>query len=205
MHQTLNLPSYLWGEHSGTGANTPAHNWLCDSALFDSLADLVFFCATNLLQGHRQSKISSQQQFKAPSTSVWSFTPHLSQYDNHLYSRSVLVAQHMVRKHRGWVSEEELWIKSQLTPHLNPEPKSTYVPIPTDGHTFKYTISGAGDYIVKFIGHAAWSGHIGHASWAIQLGGEDVIQHASRIPDLETAWLDSSNLDKTKQKVVYLN
>lgn len=48
MHLPLHLPSHLWGEHGGTGTNTPAHHWLCDPALFNSLADLVLLRASDL-------------------------------------------------------------------------------------------------------------------------------------------------------------
>lgn len=103
------------------------------------------------------------------------FLPHLSEHHDHLYSRSVLVTQHVVSKHRAWVS------------------------VPTNGHTFINSISSTGDYIVEFIGHAARAGHVGHAAWTVELGGKDVIQHASCVADLKTAWLDSSNLGANKQ------
>lgn len=70
-----------------------------------------------------------------------------------------------------------------------------YKPVSTDGHTFKNTIGGAGDDVVELVGHAAWARHVGHAAGAIELWGEDVVQHASSVPDLEAARLDSSNLD----------
>lgn len=42
------LPSHLRGEHSGAGADAPTHYGLCDPATFNSLTDLVLFCASNL-------------------------------------------------------------------------------------------------------------------------------------------------------------
>lgn len=42
------LPSHLRGEHGGAGADAPAHYGLCDPATFNSLTDLVLFCASNL-------------------------------------------------------------------------------------------------------------------------------------------------------------
>lgn len=40
---------------------------------------------------------------------------HLSQDDNHLHSRSVLITQDMVSKHRAWVSKSERMVTHQFT------------------------------------------------------------------------------------------
>lgn len=125
---------------------------------------------------------------------------HLPQYDNHLHSRSVLITQHMVSKHGAWISEGKCEIIRQFRPS-SLHTAGIYIPVPTNGHAFENTVCGAGDYVVEFVGHATWAGHVGHAARTIKRGGEDVIQHASSVPDLETAWLDSSDLDKNRQNV----
>lgn len=81
-------------------------------------------------------------------------------------------------------------------PHIHAQQgRGIYLPVPANGHTFKNAIGGAGNDVVKFIGHATRAGHVSHAARPIELGGQDVVQHASGISDLETAWLDSSNLE----------
>lgn len=49
------LPSHLRGKHGGAGADTPAHDWLCDPASLNSLTDLVLFCASDLWDPDRVS------------------------------------------------------------------------------------------------------------------------------------------------------
>lgn len=84
--------------------------------------------------------------------------PHLSQHDDHLHSGSVLVAQHVVSEHGAWVPENKRndTITHRVKPaSLHDADNESDIPVPADGHTFKNTISGAGDYVVEFIGHAA--------------------------------------------------
>lgn len=78
---------------------------------------------------------------------------HLSQYDNHLHSRSVLITQHMVSKHGAWISEDKREIIRQFEPS-SLHTAGIYIPVPTNGHTFENTVGGAGDYVVEFVGHA---------------------------------------------------
>lgn len=82
---------------------------------------------------------------------------HLSQDDNHLHSRSVLITQDMVSKHRAWVSRTYAIRTYGYTPvhtrQLCPADQG-YLPVPTNGHTFKNAIGGAGNDVVEFIGHA---------------------------------------------------
>lgn len=93
-------------------------------------------------------------------------------------------------------------------PHVHIlQTKDSYKPVSANGHTLKDPIRSAGDYVVEFVGHAAGAGHIGHAAWAVELGGKNVIQHTSCVPNFKTAWLDTSNLQpKYKEiQVVCLN
>lgn len=151
----------------------------------------------------QMERTANRYAFQHAGISVRRVIPHLSQHNNHLHSGSVLVAQHVVSEHGARVPENKRndTITHQVKPACLPNADNeSDIPVPADGHTFENTVCGAGDYVVEFVGHAARAGHVGHAAWTIQLGGEDVIQHAASISDFETAWLDPSHLDERNRK-----
>lgn len=75
---------------------------------------------------------------------------------------------------------------------------TNHVPVPSDGHTFIDAICGAGDDVVQLVGHAPRARHICYTARAIQFGSQDVVQHATCVADLKTAWLDASDLKQRK-------
>lgn len=69
-----------------------------------------------------------------------------------------------------------------------------FIPVSSDGHAFINAICSARDDVVQLVGHASRAGHVRHASRTVQFGGQDVVQHAARVADLEAARLDATNL-----------
>lgn len=76
----------------------------------------------------------------------------------------------------------------------------SWSPVPANGHTLIDAICSPRDDIVELIGHAPRTRDIGHAAWAVQLGGQDVVQHPACIPDLKAPGLDASDLEGQKQQ-----
>lgn len=72
-----------------------------------------------------------------------------------------------------------------------------FVPVAADGHALVHAVGGAGDDVVEFVGHAAGARHVGHTAGPVQLGRQDVVQHAARVADLEAARLDASHLQRS--------
>lgn len=75
------------------------------------------------------------------------------------------------------------------------------VPVSSDGYPFVDTICGAGDDVVQLVGHAPRARHVCHTAGTIKFGSQDVVQHATCVTDLKTAWLDASDLGDRKYLV----
>lgn len=72
------------------------------------------------------------------------------------------------------------------------------LPVSPDGHPLVDTISGPGDDVVELVGHAPGAGHVGHAARSVQLGCQDVVQHAPSVAYLKAAWFDPTNLHEPR-------
>ncbi len=70
---------------------------------------------------------------------------------------------------------------------------SSRVSITTNGNTFVNTICCQGDDVVELVGHAARLGNIADGAFAVQLGGDNVVHHATSIADPEAAGLDTAD------------
>lgn len=84
---------------------------------------------------------------------------HLSQYDNHLDTGSVLIAKHVVGKHGARISgmskpsgygpvRSGVYTKSRRM-------KRVTLPVAADCHALKHAVGGARDDVVELVGHAA--------------------------------------------------
>lgn len=85
--------------------------------------------------------------------------------------------------------------KKELKPHRL---QKASVPVATDGHALVHSVRGARDDVVKFVGHAPRARHVGHTAWPVQLGRQDVVQHATRVADLEAARFDAAHLQRSR-------
>lgn len=79
-------------------------------------------------------------------------------------------------------------------PSVGGLPWPSWSPVPANGHTLIDAICGPRDDIVELIGHAPRTRDVGHAARAVQLGGQDVVQHPACISNLKAPRLDASNL-----------
>lgn len=100
---------------------------------------------------------------------------------------------HASKVHEKWVFNTVLKKKCYKPHRLH----VTSVPVAADGHALVHAVSGARDDVVEFVGHAARARHVSHTAGPVQLGRQDVVQHAARVADLEAAWFDASHLQQS--------
>ena len=64
---------------------------------------------------------------------------------------------------------------------------------PPNGHALVNTIGRVGDDVVQLVGHTARLGDVSDRALAVQLGGDDVVHHATSVTNLEGSRLDASH------------
>ena len=88
--------------------------------------------------------------------------------------------------------KQDLALGIGLVPqHVVDEGRSR-VAIAADGDALVDPVRRVGDDVVQLVRHAAGLGDVSDGSLPVQLRGDDVVHHASRVADLEGAWLDTS-------------
>jgi hypothetical protein len=96
-------------------------------------------------------------------------TTDLTKEDENLALRVGLVAKHVV------------------------DESGTGVPVATDGNTLVHTIGGLGNDVVELVGHATRLGDVTDGTLAVELGGNDVVHHATSVTDLVSTGLDTTD------------
>lgn len=67
------------------------------------------------------------------------------------------------------------------------------VSVTTNGHTLVDTVGVVGDNVVELVGHTTRLGDVTNGTLAVQLGGNNVVHHATSVTNLEAARLDTTN------------
>jgi hypothetical protein len=96
-------------------------------------------------------------------------TTNLTEKDKNLALRVGLVAEHVV------------------------DESGTGVPVTTDGDTLVHTVGGLGNDVVELVGHTTRLGYVTNGTLAVELGGNDVVHHATSVTDLVSTGLDATN------------
>ena len=107
---------------------------------------------------------------------------YLSQKNDHLDLRVVLITEHVINKCAAWVPDnhmreqsQERWYEGLWTftaKERNISLGLVCLPVTTDCHTLVDTVSCAWDDVVEFIGHPSWTRHVSHTNkiknWTIE-------------------------------------
>ena len=96
-------------------------------------------------------------------------TTDFTKQDEHLASGISLVTEQVVDESGSWVA------------------------VTTNGDTLVNTVGSEGEDVVELVGHTTGLGDVSDASSAVELGGDDVVHHTTRVSDTETSRLDSTN------------
>ena len=100
-------------------------------------------------------------------------TTDLTEKDKDLALRVGLVAEHVV------------------------DESGTGVPVTTNGNTLVDTVGGLGNDVVELVGHTARLGDVTNGTLAVELGGDDVVHHATSVTDLVRTRLDATDCGGT--------
>lgn len=79
-----------------------------------------------------------------------------------------------------------------VTEHVVDE-SGTRVPVTTNGNTLVDTVGGLGNDVVELVGHATGLGDVTDGTLAVELGGDDVVHHATSVTDLVRTGLDATD------------
>jgi hypothetical protein len=69
----------------------------------------------------------------------------------------------------------------------------TGVSVTTNGNTLVDTVGVLRDNVVELVGHTTRLGDITNGTLAVELGGNNVIHHATGVTDLEATGLDATD------------
>lgn len=69
----------------------------------------------------------------------------------------------------------------------------TGVPVTTNGDTLVHTVGGLGNDVVELVGHTTGLGDVTDGTLAVELGGDDVVHHATSVTDLVRTRLDTTD------------
>mmetsp|Transcript_29805 Transcript_29805/g.72664 ORF Transcript_29805/g.72664 Transcript_29805/m.72664 type:complete len:313 (+) Transcript_29805:867-1805(+) len=138
-------------EGTSTGSAAQGDQRLRDTAVLESLADFVFLYASNL-----------------------------SEQNQHLDLRVLLVPQEMVHERCPWKS------------------------VPADGDPFVDAVGVLGNDIVQLVGEASGPRHVSYAPRPVELRGDDVIQGTAGISNAEASGLDTANCGRSDDRDAFL-
>lgn len=69
----------------------------------------------------------------------------------------------------------------------------TGVTVTTDGHTLVYTVGVLRDDVVQLVGHTTGLGNVANGTLAVELGGNNVVHHATSVTNLVGTGLDTTD------------
>lgn len=69
----------------------------------------------------------------------------------------------------------------------------TGISVTTNGNTLVNTVGVLGDDVVELVGHATRLGDVTNRTLAVELGGDNVVHHATSVTDLEATRLDTTD------------
>jgi len=107
-------------------------------------------------------------------------TTDFTKQDEHLAVRVRLIAEEMIDKGRARVT------------------------ITTDGNTFVGAVGDEGEDVVELVGHAPRLRDVTNRAGAVELRGNDVVHHPSRVSDPEAARLDTTDGRRTDDEDTFL-
>ena len=103
-----------------------------------------------------------------------------------------MVTNHVVHKCCAWIPCEE---SSKVNKTRGQRSTRPHPPVSSYGHALIDAVGVARDDVVELVRHATGARHIGNASRSIQTRGHNVVHHATGVANLETPWLDATNLE----------
>jgi len=127
-------------EQTGNGTDGPSDDRLGDGAVLDRLDHAVLLDTANL-----------------------------TEKDEDLALRVLLVAQHVVDEGR------------------------TRISVTTNGHTLVHTVGGIRDDVVQLVGHTTGLGDVTDGALAVELGSHNVVHHTASVANLERTRLDATH------------
>ena len=89
--------------------------------------------------------------------------------------------------------DEDLALRVGLVAEHVIDESGTGVPVATDSDTLVHTIGGLGNNVVELVGHTAGLGDVTDGTLAVELGGNDVVHHATSVTDLVSTGLDTTD------------
>mmetsp|Transcript_13165 Transcript_13165/g.52746 ORF Transcript_13165/g.52746 Transcript_13165/m.52746 type:complete len:1108 (+) Transcript_13165:373-3696(+) len=89
--------------------------------------------------------------------------------------------------------DEDLAVGVVVVPQQVVDEARPRVPVAADGDALAHAVRVARDYVVELVRHAARLGHVAHRARPVELGGDDVVEHAARVADAEAARLDAAD------------
>jgi hypothetical protein len=89
--------------------------------------------------------------------------------------------------------DEDLALRVGLVAKHVVDESGTGVPVATNGNTLVHTIGGLGNNVVELVGHTTRLGDVTNGTLAVELGGNDVVHHATSVTDLVSTRLDATN------------
>lgn len=93
--------------------------------------------------------------------------------------------------------DEDLALGVGLVAEHVVDESGTGVPVTTNGNTLVHTIGGLGNDVVELVGHTTRLGDVADGTLAVELGGDDVVHHATSVTDLVRTGLDTTNSGRT--------
>ena len=67
------------------------------------------------------------------------------------------------------------------------------ISVTANSHTLVYAVGGVGDDVVQLVGHASRLGDVPDGAVAVELGGDNIVHHATRVADLVRTGLDATD------------
>jgi hypothetical protein len=89
--------------------------------------------------------------------------------------------------------DDDLAVRVRLVSEDVVDKRGTGVPVTTNGNTLEHTIRSVCDDVVQLVGHATGLGNVGDGARAVELGGDNVVHHATSVTDLERAGPDTTD------------
>lgn len=89
--------------------------------------------------------------------------------------------------------DDDLAVRVGLVTENVVDEGGTGVPVATNGNTLEHTVGRVGDDVIELVGHAAGLGDVRDGTRAVELGGNNVVHHATRVADLERTGPDATD------------
>jgi len=89
--------------------------------------------------------------------------------------------------------DEDLALRVGLVTEHVVDESGTGVPVTTNGNTLVHTVGGLGNDVVELVGHTTRLGNVTNGTLAVELGGNDVVHHATSVTDLVRTRLDTAD------------